>query len=154
MYGFVFTLLCSISANVLQKIVNKLGLSYHNSRKLNNIIDNNMAGPPPFQCRELEIGHEHLQFFCCDAILSPARDKDSESRVRALSRGKIAYDKSHLSRGVGKERGLNHEVRLLGAREKQCIVPKDKGDSTCRSKQQAELLKYSLQRPEAVRVVR
>ena len=27
-----------------------------------------MAGPPPFQCRELDIGGEHLQFYCRDAL--------------------------------------------------------------------------------------
>ena len=42
---------------------------------------------------------------------------------------------------IGK-RGLDHEVRLLGAEVKQCIVPKDEGDSTCRSQQQVDLLKY------------
>ena len=40
------------------------------------------------------------------------------------------------------ERGLDHEVQLQGAEVKAYIVPIDVGDSTCRSKQQAELLKY------------
>ena len=68
MYSPAFPLSCSVSANALQKVVDKLGLSYQNPRELNNIIDNDMAGPPPFQCRELDIGHENLQFFCRDAI--------------------------------------------------------------------------------------
>ena len=39
------------------------------------------------------------------SILSPARDKDSESRVQALSRGRIVSDKSHLSEWIGKGEG-------------------------------------------------
>ena len=74
--------------------------------------------------------------------MSPVRDKDSKSRVRALGWGCDAIDKSHLSERNGKGIRLYHEVQLQRARIKQCIVPKDKGDSTCCSKQQDELLKY------------
>lgn len=49
-------------------MVDNLGLSYQNTRELNRIIDNDLAGPPPFQCRELNIGLERLQFFCRDTL--------------------------------------------------------------------------------------
>ena len=48
--------------------------------------------------------------------------------------------------------GLDHKVQLPGA-EKQCIVPKDEGDSTCRSQQQVKLLKYTNSSLEAVCIV-
>ena len=55
-------------ANVSRQVVEKLDLSYRSTRELNTIIDNDLPGPPPFQCRELVIGHEHLLFFCRDAL--------------------------------------------------------------------------------------
>ena len=42
--------------------------------------------------------------------MSPVRDKDSKSHVRALGRGYNVIDKSHLSKGKVKVEGLNHEV--------------------------------------------
>jgi Plavaka transposase len=56
------------TANVSRKVVERLGLSYRTTKELNNIIDTNLPGPPPFECRELSIGHEKLQFFCRDAL--------------------------------------------------------------------------------------
>jgi hypothetical protein len=56
-------------ANVRRKVVERLDLSYRTTRELNSIIDNNLPGPPSFQCRELVIGHERLQFFCRDTLL-------------------------------------------------------------------------------------
>ena len=38
-------------------------------------------------------------------VVSLARDKDSKSRVRALSRGDDTFDKSHLSERRGKDEG-------------------------------------------------
>ena len=52
----------------LRKVVNKLDLSFRTTNELNDIIDNEMSGPPPFQCKELDIGHELLQFFFCDSL--------------------------------------------------------------------------------------
>jgi hypothetical protein len=57
-------------ANAWRKLVERLDLSYRTPRELNGIIDNNLPGPPPFQCRELDIGHERLQFYCRDALQS------------------------------------------------------------------------------------
>jgi hypothetical protein len=54
--------------NGLRKIVERLDLSYRTTRELNNIIDDELPGPPPFQCKELDIGNEELQFFCCDTL--------------------------------------------------------------------------------------
>lgn len=55
-------------ANVLRRLVERLELSYRTTRELNSIIDNNLPGPPPFQCIELDVGNEHLEFFCRDAL--------------------------------------------------------------------------------------
>ena len=37
-------------------------------RELNRVIDNDLTGPPPFQCWEFDLGHEHLQFYCRDIL--------------------------------------------------------------------------------------
>jgi hypothetical protein len=37
-------------------------------RELNRIIDDDMTGPPPFQCWEFDLGHENLQFYCRDIL--------------------------------------------------------------------------------------
>ena len=50
------------------KVVDKLGLSYHTAKELNDIIDNNLPGHPPFRCKELVIGDERLEFYCHDII--------------------------------------------------------------------------------------
>lgn len=55
-------------ANILWKLAEKLELSYRTTRELNNIIDNDLPGPPPFECKELDIGNEHLQFFCRNTL--------------------------------------------------------------------------------------
>ena len=64
----------------------------------------------------------------------------------------MRYDKSHLSK-EWESGGLNHEVQLLGAEIKQCIVPKDEGDSTCRSQQQVKRLKYRVGNHKEIRIV-
>ena len=50
------------------KVINKLGLSYHTVKQLNDIIDNKLPGRPPFRCRELIIGDERLEFYHRDII--------------------------------------------------------------------------------------
>ena len=55
-------------ANILRKLAEKLELSYRTTRELNNIIDNDLPGPPLFECKELDIGNEHLQFFCRNTL--------------------------------------------------------------------------------------
>src|SRR6266702_2720440 len=62
----LFTLHCVTKA--LHKLVDKLGLSYRTSQELNNIIDKKLSGPPQFQCEELTIGGECLQFHYRDII--------------------------------------------------------------------------------------
>jgi hypothetical protein len=52
----------------MRKVVERLGLSYRTTRELNDIIDNDLPGPPPFQCRIFDIGGESLQFFCRDVL--------------------------------------------------------------------------------------
>jgi hypothetical protein len=37
-------------------------------RELDNIIDSHLSGPPSFQCIELQIGNEQLEFHCRDAL--------------------------------------------------------------------------------------
>ena len=54
--------------NLSLKIVDKLGLSYRTVKQLNDIVDNKLLGRPPFQCKELSIGNERLEFYCRDAM--------------------------------------------------------------------------------------
>ena len=54
--------------NLSSKVVDKLGLSYRTVKQLNSIIDNQLPGRPPFQCKVLFIGNERLEFYCCDII--------------------------------------------------------------------------------------
>ena len=35
---------------------------------LNNIIDNDLDGPPSFECKQLDIGNERLDFYCRDTL--------------------------------------------------------------------------------------
>ena len=49
-------------ANVLWKVVEKLGLLYSTSKELNDIIDKGLPGPPSFQCMNLSVGSEDLEF--------------------------------------------------------------------------------------------
>ena len=36
--------------------------------ELNDIIDSHLGGPPSFQCKELCIGNERLDFYCRDTL--------------------------------------------------------------------------------------
>ena len=49
-------------------MVESLGLSYHNTRELNRIIDEEMPGRPRFHCEEVRIGGESFDFFYRDII--------------------------------------------------------------------------------------
>lgn len=45
-----------------------LGLSYHKSGQLNDIIDKDLPGRPSFRCDEVIIGDERLEFYCRDVL--------------------------------------------------------------------------------------
>lgn len=55
-------------ANVHVKVVDKLGLSYRTPKELNDIIDKELPGRPPFQCAEFVIGGISLQFYYRDIL--------------------------------------------------------------------------------------
>ena len=55
-------------SNRSPKVVNKLELSFSSTKELNNIIDNALPGRPAFQCRELVIGGETLEFYHHDIL--------------------------------------------------------------------------------------
>lgn len=44
-------------------MVENLGLSYHNARELNRLIDEEMSGHPEFECQEIHIGGESYNFY-------------------------------------------------------------------------------------------
>ncbi|KAH9010812.1 hypothetical protein EDB84DRAFT_1590797 [Lactarius hengduanensis] len=50
------------------QLVDRLELSYRNTRELNNIIDRELPGRPPFKCWDLLIGGETLHFYYRDII--------------------------------------------------------------------------------------
>ena len=54
--------------NAQIKVVGRLGLSYRTANQLNDIIDKNMPGLPPFECQKLKIGHECLDFHHRDTL--------------------------------------------------------------------------------------
>ena len=51
-------------------------------------------------------------------------------------------DKSHLSEWIGEREGSTTKSNFWEQDNTGSIVPIDVGDSTCHSKQQAELFKY------------
>ena len=55
-------------SNRSPKVVNKLELSFSSTKELNNIIDNALPGCPAFQCCELVIGGETLEFYHRDIL--------------------------------------------------------------------------------------
>jgi hypothetical protein len=59
---------CYRIANIMPKVVPKLGLSFSSTKELNHIIDNVLPGRPAFQCRELVIGGETLEFYHRDVV--------------------------------------------------------------------------------------
>ncbi|KAI9440231.1 hypothetical protein BJY52DRAFT_1229557 [Lactarius psammicola] len=46
----------------IPEVVDRLGLSYRTTKELNDIIDKALPGRPPFQCEDLTIEGEDLQF--------------------------------------------------------------------------------------------
>jgi hypothetical protein len=54
--------------NANWKVIDNLGLSYHTPKELNNIIDNELPGRPPFQCQELIVGDDTLEFYFRDIL--------------------------------------------------------------------------------------
>ena len=54
--------------NILWKVVEKLLLSYSTSKELNDIIDKALPSPPPFQCLNLNVDGEDLEFHCREII--------------------------------------------------------------------------------------
>jgi len=51
------------------KLVGRLGVSYHTVKDLNLIINNLPGRRPPFQCQDVLIGNENLQFHFRDVLL-------------------------------------------------------------------------------------
>ena len=45
-----------------------LGLSYHTVKQLNELVDYKLPGRPSFQCKELVIGQECLEFYYRDIL--------------------------------------------------------------------------------------
>ena len=63
LFGFFVT-------NLYLELVEKLGLSYRTTDELNKLIDHKLhAGRPDFQCKDLIIGNEQLQFYHRDVLL-------------------------------------------------------------------------------------
>ncbi|KAF8272272.1 hypothetical protein EI94DRAFT_1862395 [Lactarius quietus] len=54
----------------IPEVVDHLGLSYRTPKQLNEIIDGKLPGCPPFQCHEIIMAGEHLQFYFCDILQS------------------------------------------------------------------------------------
>lgn len=58
-----------LSLNISQFQVSKrLGLSFKNSKELNNIIDNNLPGCPRFERHEVLVGNEVCEVYFRDVI--------------------------------------------------------------------------------------
>ncbi|KAF8259177.1 hypothetical protein EI94DRAFT_1780739 [Lactarius quietus] len=55
----------------IPEVVEKLGLSYSTSKELNTIIDSVLPSPPPFQCMNLSVGGEELEFHYHEIIPNP-----------------------------------------------------------------------------------
>ena len=47
---------------------NVLGILYSTVNGLNKFIDQKLPGCPSFQCKELAIRQEHLEFYCRDIL--------------------------------------------------------------------------------------
>src|SRR5258708_7510201 len=50
------------------KVVEQLGLSYHTVKELNEMIDDELPGCPPFQCKEVTFNDERLEFYHRDIL--------------------------------------------------------------------------------------
>ncbi|KAF8257246.1 hypothetical protein EI94DRAFT_1632425, partial [Lactarius quietus] len=51
-------------------VVDRLELSYHTPKQLNEIINDKLPGRPPFQCHKIVVASEHLQFYFRDILQS------------------------------------------------------------------------------------
>jgi hypothetical protein len=45
-----------------------LNLSYHTVKQVNDILDHQLPGRPRFYCKEVDIGHETLDFYHRDTL--------------------------------------------------------------------------------------
>ncbi|KAH9019477.1 hypothetical protein EDB85DRAFT_1873073 [Lactarius pseudohatsudake] len=52
----------------IPRLVDSLGLSYHNPRELNNLVDAKLPGRAPFMCQDLTISDETLHLYYRDII--------------------------------------------------------------------------------------
>ncbi|KAI0798229.1 hypothetical protein C8Q75DRAFT_790644 [Abortiporus biennis] len=74
----------------------RLGLSYKNSRELNQIIDKKLPSPPPFQRKELVIAGEHMELHyrdimeCIKIIYVPVIISSNKTQLTTF-RNKTAY---------------------------------------------------------------
>lgn len=58
-----------LSLNISQfQVSERLGLSFKNSKELNNIIDNNLPGCPRFERHEVLVGNEVCEVYFRDVI--------------------------------------------------------------------------------------
>jgi hypothetical protein len=55
-------------ADIVIKIVDKLGLSFSSTKELNDIIDKMLPGRPPFECHNFDLGGETLEFYFRDVL--------------------------------------------------------------------------------------
>src|SRR5258708_3043930 len=53
-----------------RKVQDALGLSFHNVKELNEVIDMKLSGHPCFQRKELSVNGDLLEFYCRDIIES------------------------------------------------------------------------------------
>ncbi|KAI9429943.1 hypothetical protein BJY52DRAFT_1093078, partial [Lactarius psammicola] len=49
-------------------VVDRLQLSYHTPKELNDIIDRELPGRPPFKCEDMDIAGDTLQFYFRDIL--------------------------------------------------------------------------------------
>ncbi|KAI9440325.1 hypothetical protein H4582DRAFT_1796975, partial [Lactarius indigo] len=52
----------------IPEVTDKLGLSYRTPKELNDIIDKELPGCPPFQCQDLTIAGDAYEFYFRDAL--------------------------------------------------------------------------------------
>jgi hypothetical protein len=55
-------------ADIVIKIIDKLGLSFSSTKELNDIIDKMLPGRPPFECHNFDLGGETLEFYFRDVL--------------------------------------------------------------------------------------
>lgn len=65
---YLYLIRISRAANLLWKVIGRLGLSYRSTKELNSIIDKDLPGRPSFACRDLTIGGETLHLYHRDIL--------------------------------------------------------------------------------------